>query len=362
MEFRVFKTSKKNNARSGILSTPHGEIKTPFFMPIATKASVKAIIPQELKELEAQIILANTYHLFLRPGHKIIEQAGGLHKFMNWNGPILTDSGGFQVFSLSRLREINNKGVLFRSHIDGKEYLLTPEKSVEIQMALDSDIMMVLDECVGYPCEHSYAENSVTLTTEWAKRCLKYHRKKKSQQALFGIIQGSIYKDLRLKSAEDLVKLDFDGYAVGGLAVGEPLEKMYEVLDYLVSELPKKRPRYLMGVGKPEEIIESVKRGIDMFDCVIPTRNARHGTIYIYVRNSLNSDNFYKILRIKNEKYKNDFSPLDKNCDCYACRNFSKAYLRHLFITEEPLGLRLATIHNLRFYMQLMEKIRKEII
>lgn len=351
----------------------HGEVNTPFFMPIATKGAVKNLTPEEVKNLGAEIILGNTYHLWLRPGDKLVAKSGGLHKFMNWNGPILTDSGGFQVFSLGAKAEekyglngvkLNDKGVEFRDPIDGKKYSMTPEKSIDIQLNLGSDIIMVLDECPPYPCSKKEAKKSVERTTEWAIRCKKYFFKKvgnkKSRPLLFGIVQGSIYEDLRKESAKSLVSLELDGYAIGGVAVGEPREKMKEVLEWVLPILPKEKPRYLMGLGRPEEIMEAVNLGIDMFDCVIPTREGRHGRIFLWNRNhrlkiaSCKAD-FYETININNKKFKNDLGPVDKNCNCYLCRNYSRAYLRHLFATKEPLALRLASIHNLKFYLDLMK-------
>ncbi|MDD5043242.1 MAG: tRNA guanosine(34) transglycosylase Tgt [Patescibacteria group bacterium] len=364
--FKINKKSKKSKARLGEIKTQHGVIPTPFFMPIATKGTVKTLDSLDMKNLGAEILLSNTYHLYLRPGMEIIKKAKGLHKFMNWPRPILTDSGGYQVFSLAKMRKISDKGVKFRSHIDGSEHLLTPEKSIEIQMKLGSDIIMVLDECAPYPCGYDYARKSMEMTTRWAERCKKFLKNNQRRieinpsQQLFGIVQGSIYRDLRLASARQLGRLNLDGYAVGGLAVGEPRKEMYKVLDYLVPELPDNKPHYLMGVGKPEEIIEAVKRGIDMFDCVIPTRNARHGMLFIWEKDGLGK-NFYKTIQITNEKFKKDFSPVDKKCGCYTCQNFSRAYLNHLFKTNEMLGYRLATMHNVKFYLDLMEKIRLNI-
>ena len=366
--FTITKKSKKSRARIGVLKTSHGIIKTPFFMPIATRGAVKTLTSEELKVLGGQIVLANVYHLWQRPGLPVIKKAGGLHKFMNWSGPILTDSGGFQVFSLARSRRIREKGVEFISDIDGQKHLLTPEKAIEIQRVLGSDMMMSLDECTPYPCSRKYTEKSLALTTRWAKRGLKYFKKKQfKKKLLFGIVQGSVYKDLRLQSARELVDLDFDGYAIGGLAVGEPVKKMWGVLNYTVPVLPDNKLRYLMGVGKPEQIVGSVKQGIDMFDCVIPTRNARHGMLYVFkgrtralARVRLNPlvGDFYQELRIKQTKYTSDTKPPDPYCNCYTCKNYSRAYLRHLFMSGDPLALRLATIHNLRFYLQLMQAIR----
>lgn len=378
---RILKKDKKSLARRGTLSTSHGVIHTPFFMPIATKAAVKNITAEEVKALGAEIVLSNTYHLYLRPGDDLVKKAGGLHAFMNWVGPILTDSGGYQVFSLSKMRKITETGAVFRSHIDGSEHLLTPEKSIDIQMNLGSDIIMVLDECPSYPSTKEYIDTSLGLTTRWAKRCKEYFIKsqkfnslkadsKIKRPLLFGIIQGGIHKDLRLKSARQIIDLDFDGYAIGGLAVGEPRKKMYDVLKWVVPELPENKPRYLMGLGRPEEIVEAVKSGIDMFDCVIPTREARHGKIFLFNHKKLNfnknlswkslAGKFYNPIQITNSKFTKDFSPLDKNCSCYTCQNnYSRAYIRHLFTTNEPLGMRLTTIHNLKFYLELMRSIRK---
>jgi queuine tRNA-ribosyltransferase len=337
-EFELIKESSECKARLGKIHTNHGDIETPIFMPVGTKATVKAMTPEELKDIEAQIILGNTYHLYLRPGHDLIEEAGGLHKFMNWDRPILTDSGGFQVFSLGNLRKITEEGVEFRSHVDGSKHFISPEKSMEIQNSLGSDIMMAFDECVPYPATYEYAKNSMERTTRWAKRCKEYH-KNTENQALFGIVQGSMYEDLRKESVKQLTELDFPGYGIGGLSVGEPRDLMCEVMDYTVELLPKDKPRYLMGVGSPDYLFEAVERGIDMADCVLPTRMARNGA-FITSKGQVT---------IKNAKYKRDFSPIDSNCNCYTCRNYSKAYMRHLFNENEILGARLATIHNLFF-------------
>ncbi|MBU1148498.1 tRNA guanosine(34) transglycosylase Tgt [Patescibacteria group bacterium] len=358
MSFVVSKKAKTSKARLGLLKTKHGVIRTPFFMPIATRGAVKTVSPQELSELGAQIVLSNTYHMMLRPGLPIIKKAKGLHNFMNWPGPILTDSGGYQVFSLAKFRKIKDQGVEFRDDVDGSQHLLTPKKVIEIQQALGSDIAMVLDECVGYPASRKKVAEAVRRTTLWAKETKNI--KLKSKNKIFGIIQGSTYKDLRWQSLKEITALNFDGYAIGGLAVGEPPTKMYQVLDWLKDDLPEDKPRYLMGLGKPEQIVEAVKRGIDMFDCVIPTRNARHGMLYRFTGKSLKGK-FYDSFNIKLAKYRSDLKPIDQNCDCQTCQNYSRAYLRHLFLTKESLGLRLATIHNLRFYLQLMERIRKSI-
>lgn len=350
ISFELLKESNESKARLGKLHTPHGVIETPIFMPVGTRATVKAMTPEELKDLGAQIILSNTYHLYLRPGHKLIEEAGGLHKFMNWDKPILTDSGGFQVFSLGDLRKISEEGVEFRSHIDGSKHFISPEKSIEIQNSLGSDIMMAFDECAPYPSDWDYVKKSLERTTRWAKRCKDAHQKPDSQ-ALFGIVQGGMYKDLREQSAKEIMDLDFPGYAVGGLSVGEPGELMYEVLDYTVPLLPKNKPRYLMGVGTPDYLFEAVIRGIDMADCVLPTRIARNGTV-------LTSSGK---LVVRNAKYARDFNQLDSECDCYTCKNYSRAYIRHLFNVDEILGSRLTTIHNIHFLLKLMENIRQAI-
>jgi len=351
IRFEVIKECKITGARVGKLYTPHGVIETPVFMPVGTQGTVKTMTPDELKDINAKIILGNTYHLYLRPGHELIKKAGGLHKFMNWEGAILTDSGGFQVFSLSDLRNIREEGVEFRSHLDGSKHFISPEKAIEIQNYLGSDIIMAFDECVPYPAEKDYVRESVNRTTRWARRCKEAH-KLTEKQALFGIIQGGIYPDLRKESAKQLLELDFPGYAVGGLSVGEPKEIMYEVLEYTIPMLPKEKPRYLMGVGSPDCLFEGVIRGIDMFDCVFPTRIARNGTV-------LTSKG--RII-IRDAAYAKDFRPIDENCDCYACRNFTRAYIRHLIKAKEILGVRLTTIHNLHFILKLMENIRKAIL
>ncbi|QQY78763.1 queuine tRNA-ribosyltransferase [Keratinibaculum paraultunense] len=350
IKFKVLKESTETNARLGLLETPHGIVETPIFMPVGTKATVKTMTPEEVKALGAQIILSNTYHLYLRPGHKLIEEAGGLHEFMNWHGPILTDSGGFQVFSLGDLRKITEEGVEFRSHIDGSKHFISPEKSIEIQNSLGSDIMMAFDECTHYPATYEYAKESMKRTTRWAKRCKNFH-KDWERQGLFGIIQGGMYKDLRRQSVQDIVSMDFSGYAIGGLSVGEPKELMYEMLEFTTPLLPKDKPRYLMGVGTPDYLFEAVINGIDMADCVLPTRIARNGTV-ITSRGKLT---------IRNAKYSRDFSKLDPECDCYTCKNYTRAYIRHLFNVNEILGPRLTTIHNLYFLIKLMENIRKAI-
>ncbi|MFA7412606.1 MAG: tRNA guanosine(34) transglycosylase Tgt, partial [Tissierellaceae bacterium] len=313
IKFELLKEARDSKARLGKLHTPHGVVETPIFMPVGTRATVKAMTPEELKDLEAQIILSNTYHLYLKPGHELIKEAGGLHKFMNWNGPILTDSGGFQVFSLGDLRKIKEEGVEFRSHIDGSTHFISPEKSIEIQNALGSDIMMSFDECTPYPASYEYSKESMERTSRWAKRCKDYH-KDWDRQSLFGIVQGGMYKDLREQSVKELVDLDFPGYAVGGLSVGEPKELMCEILGHTTPFLPKDKPRYLMGVGTPDYLFEAVEHGIDMADCVLPTRIARNGTV-------LTSSGK---LVIRNAKYSKDFSSLDPECDCYTCTNYSR--------------------------------------
>lgn len=361
--FKLLKKSSKSKARLGTLKTKHGDIKTPFFMPIATKGAVKTLTAEEVKDLDAQIILSNTYHLLLAPGLEVLKKFKGLHNFMNWQRPILTDSGGFQVFSLSKLRKISKKGAEFSDPKSGQKYLLTPKKVLEIQNIIGSDIRMVLDVCTPHPCTKKEAEKAVDLTTLWAQKS-KHYKLKATSYKLFAIIQGSTYKDLRLQSAKKLVNLNFDGYAVGGLAVGEGTSQMLKVLDYTVPELPENKPRYLMGAGKPEEIVEAVKRGIDMFDCVIPTREARHGRLYIWKgrdAKSCVSTYIYKNMNILNKKFEKDLKPIDPNCNCPACKKYSRGYLRHLFKTGDALGLRLATLHNLNFYLELMKGIRQGI-
>ena len=348
--YELIKKDSRTKARRGRVNTPHGPIETPVFMPVGTAGTVKAMKPEEVRDMGAQIILGNTYHLYLRPGHEVVKAAGGLHKFMNWERAILTDSGGFQVFSLGAMRKISEEGVEFRSHIDGSKHMLSPEKSMEIQNALGSDIMMAFDECAPYPADRNYVKNSLERTTRWLKRCKEYH-KNTEQQSLFGIMQGGMYKDLRKQSAEEIVELDLPGYAIGGLSVGEPKEIMYEVMDDCVDYLPADKPRYLMGVGSPDCLFEGVERGIDMFDCVLPTRIARHGM-------AMTS---HGRVNIKNAKYERDFTPLDPNCDCYTCRNYSKAYLRHLFKSDEILSSMLMTTHNLHFLVNTMAGIRKAI-
>ena len=348
--YELLHIDKNSGARRGVVHTPHGDIQTPIFMPVGTQATVKSMTPEELKnDVKAQIILANTYHLYLRPGHKLVEEAGGLHKFMNWDKPILTDSGGFQVFSLSKLRKISEEGILFNSHHDGSKHMFTPEKVMEIEEALGADIIMSFDECCPYPSTYEYTKKSMERTTRWAKRCKTAHTT--SNQGLFGIIQGGFYKDLRKISAEDLISLDFPGYAIGGISVGEPKKEFLDILRYTTPLMPKNKPRYLMGVGTPDYLIESALAGIDMCDCVLPTRLARHGT-------ALTSKGK---LVIRNANYERDFGKLDEECDCYTCKNYSRAYIRHLVKTNEILGIRLLSLHNLRFLTRLMENVRDAI-
>ncbi len=347
LKFELLKESGRSKARRGRVSTCHSVIETPVFMPVGTQATVKALLPEQVKEMGAQIILSNTYHLYLRPGHEIIKEAGGLHKFMNWDRSILTDSGGFQVFSLGKLRKISEEGVKFQSHIDGSRHMLTPEKAVEIQTALGSDIMMAFDECAPYPADRNYVKNSLERTTRWLKRCKDAHWNTE-QQALFGIMQGGMYKDLRKQSAEEIVELDLPGYSIGGLSVGEPKELMYDIMDDCVDYIPKDKPRYLMGVGSPDCLIEGVARGIDMFDCVLPTRIARNGMVFTSEGK----------LSIKNKRYERDFTPIDHKCDCYVCKNYSRAYLRHLFKANEILSSMLLSYHNIYYLVNMMKEIR----
>ena len=348
-DFTVYSTN--GAARTGVLHTAHGPIETPAFMPVGTQGSVKGMCPEDLRQVGAQIILGNTYHLYLRPGDETVARLGGLHGFSGWDGPILTDSGGFQVFSLSGLRRITEDGVEFASHLDGSRHLFTPEKVVSIQRNLGSDIMMVLDECVPYGADREYTEKSLALTTRWARRCREAYPFGAGQNLLFGIIQGGFFEDLRRKSAEQILSIPFDGYALGGLSVGESREEMRDMLSVTAPLLPEKKPRYLMGVGAPTDILNAVEQGIDMFDCVLPTRNARTGTLFT----SLGKIN------IKRAEFKEDSGPLDPNCGCYTCRTFSRAYLRHLYKAQELLAYRLNTIHNLHFYLEMMRRVREAI-
>jgi len=350
IRYELIKTCGQTGARLGRLHTPHGTIDTPAFMPVGTQASVKGMSPEELKSLGAQIILSNTYHLYLRPGHELVREAGGLHRFMNWDRPILTDSGGFQVFSLSERRKITEEGVAFRSHLNGDRLFLSPESATAVQNALGADIIMAFDECPPYPADYEYVKQSTERTGRWAERCLRAHARP-DEQALFAIVQGGMHLDLRRQSAEHLTSLDFPGYAIGGLSVGEPKSVMYEMLDHTVPLLPADKPRYLMGVGSPDALIEGSMRGVDMFDCVLPTRIARNGTVMTSRGR----------LVVRNAQYTRDFRPLDPECGCYACRNYSRAYIRHLIKADEMFGLRLTTIHNLHFLVHLMERIREAI-
>ncbi len=355
MKIEITAKDRSTRARTGKVKTSHGEFETPAFMPVGTQATVKTLSNDELKDCGVQILLSNAYHLYLRPGADIIRNAGGLHKFMNWDRPILTDSGGFQVFSLAVLRKITDEGVEFQSHIDGSKHFLTPKDMLGFQTVLGSDIMMVLDECVHYPCERGAAKRAVKRTLEWARLSKTAFDDTSSgsnrKQYLFGIVQGASYEDLRKECAEELVGMDFDGYALGGLAVGEPREITNEITDFTVSLLPEDKPRYLMGVGEPRDILEAVSRGIDMFDCVVPTRNGRNGTAFTFegrfsVRTAVNSS---------------DLSPIEEGCGCYACRNHTRSYIRHLFNTDEILGLKLVSLHNVYFYQRLMREIRQAI-
>lgn len=349
--YELLHECKQTGARRGVIHTPHGDIQTPVFMPVGTQATVKSMTPDELKDMiDAKIILSNTYHLYLRPGSKLVKEAGGLHKFMNWDRAILTDSGGFQVFSLGDLRTISEEGVEFKSHLDGSKHFFSPESVMETENDLGADIIMAFDECVEYPATYAYTKQSMERTTRWAKRCKEAH-KNTEKQGLFGIIQGGFYKDLRDKSLEDLVAMDFPGYAIGGISVGEPKEEFLDILRYTTPKMPKNKPRYLMGVGTPDYLIEAALAGIDMCDCVLPTRIARNGTAMTWNG---------KVV-VRNATYESDFTPLDSECDCYTCRNYTKAYLRHLVKTKEILGVRLLSIHNLYFLSKLMERVRKEI-
>ena len=357
LSFEISAKDQNSKARAGLFRTDHGEVETPVFMPVGTQGTVKAVNQDYLKNhLNAQIVLSNTYHLYLRPGTEVLEKAGGLHRLMNWDRPILTDSGGFQIFSLADLRHLKKDGVEFRSHLDGSKHFFTPQNVVEIQRSIGSDIMMVLDECTPFPCEYEYAEKSVKLTSDWAAQAKNVFESSKQKygydQNLFGIIQGSTYKDLREHSAKEIIDIDFNGFAIGGLAVGEPTEIMYDMVDFTTDFMPEYKPRYLMGVGRPENLLEGIERGIDMFDCVMPTRNARNA--YLFTWNG--------ILSMRNARYKDDFYPVDDICECYTCTNFSRAYIRHLFIAKEILALELASIHNLYFYLNLMRTAKQKIL
>ena len=348
-EFELLHIDRYTGARRGRLHTPHGVIETPIFMPVGTQATVKTFTPEELKACGAQIILSNTYHLHLRPGEDLVAEAGGLHRFMNWDRPILTDSGGFQVFSLAELRKLTEDGVEFRSHLDGSKHYFSPEVSIRVQEKLGSDIMMQFDECSPYPCDYDRAKKAMHRTLRWLDRCMK--AKTRDDQALFGIVQGAFYEDLRIECAKEMAKLDLPGFGIGGLSVGEPKEVMYRMLEAIAPHMPEHKPRYLMGVGSPDCLVEGVLRGVDMFDCVLATRVARNGTAFTRKGR----------LVIRNAAYAHDFGPMEEGCDCYACRNFSRAYIRHLFKAEEILALRLISIHNVRFLLRQMEEIRAAI-
>lgn len=348
MKFKIIARDESTSARTGEIETAHGVFETPAFMPVGTQATVKTLSNQDLMDCGVQILLSNAYHLYLRPGEEVIKEARGLHKFMGWNRPILTDSGGYQVFSLAVLRKVNDEGVEFQSHIDGSKHFLTPERIVEFQRTLGSDVMMVLDECVHYPCEYDFAKCAMERTLDWARRS-KF--KIDETQALFGIVQGATYRDLRKECADKLKDMDFDGYAVGGLAVGEPKELMNEITEFTAALLPKDKPRYLMGVGEPPDLFDAVTTGIDMFDCVVPTRNGRNGTAFTKGGRLL----------LRNSDYIKDFKPIDESCGCYTCRIYTRGYIRHLFNTDEILGLRLVSLHNIYFYQHLMNEIRNSI-
>lgn len=345
----ILHIDKQTGARYGILHTPHGDVEVPVFMPVGTLATVKSLSPEELKSMGAGVILANTYHLSIRPGEDIVAKAGGLHKFMNYDGPILTDSGGFQVFSLAERRKITEEGITFKNHLNGDKLFFSPERAIEIEEKLGADIIMSFDECIPYPATYEYAKKSTERTLRWARRGLEAH--KREDQALFGIVQGGDYQDLREMCAKELAAMDFPGYSIGGTSIGEPKDKCFEMIDYAIKYLPKDKPRYLMGVGSLDYLLGGIARGVDMFDCVLPTRIARHGTL-MTSKGRVN---------IKNEKYKEDFTPLDENCDCYCCKNYTKAYLRHLYVCDEMFGKRLMSIHNIRFLIKIMEGARQAI-
>ena len=349
IQFEVIKKHHLSSARLGVLTTPHGKINTPCFMPVGTQATVKALTPEDIESFGAQIILGNTYHLYLRPGHELIQSLGGLHKFMNWPHPMLTDSGGYQVFSLNELTQVTEEGVKFQSHLDGSSHFISPERSIEIQQALGADIIMAFDEPTPYPADINRTEKSLKLTTLWAQRCKEAFNS--DTQALFGIVQGGMYPDLRKQSAEQIIEIGFPGYAIGGLSVGEEKVLMHETTAYTTTLLPEDKPRYLMGVGTPEDLLQCSSFGVDMFDCVMPTRNARNGSLFVKGGR----------INIRNEQYKSDSSPIEEDCTCYTCKNFSRAYLRHLIMAGEILAMRLLTLHNSTFYQEWMANIRKAI-
>jgi queuine tRNA-ribosyltransferase len=351
--FDIKAQSSTSRARAGVIQTAHGKVETPIFMPVGTQGTVKSLTPEELLSAGAQIILGNTYHLYLRPGCDVIKQFNGLHRFMNWDGPILTDSGGFQIFSLARLAKISEEGVTFQSHIDGSRHLLTPEKAVEVQTCLGSDVIMCLDHCIQYPAEREPTRQALEITTRWAERCkVAWQGRTNGHSALFGIVQGGMFKDLREASSEALVSRGFEGFAIGGLSVGEPVETMLEIADFTLPKLPDEKPKYIMGTGTPENLIELVALGADMFDCVLPTRNARNGQVFSQ----------QGTLNISNAKYRYDADPLEPGCDCYTCRNYSRAYLRHLYMAKELLAYRLNTLHNVYFFLNLMKQLREAIV
>jgi queuine tRNA-ribosyltransferase len=351
--FDIIAQSSTTRARAGVIQTARGKVETPVFMPVGTQGTIKSLTPEELLSAGAQIILGNTYHLYLRPGCDVIDQFNGLHRFMNWSGPILTDSGGFQIFSLAKLAKISEEGVTFRSHIDGARHLLTPEKAVEIQTRLGSDVIMCLDNCIQYPAEREHTRKALEITTRWAERCkAAWQGRSNGNGALFGIVQGGMFKDLREISAESLIPFDFSGFAIGGLSVGEPVEIMLEMADYTLPKLPHAKPKYIMGVGTPENLIELVALGADMFDCVLPTRNARNGQVFSQ----------QGTLNISNAKYRYDTNPLESGCTCYTCSNYSRAYLRHLYMAKELLAYRLNTLHNVYFFLNLMKQVREAIV
>lgn len=365
--FEITKKAPNSKARTGVIHTAHGDVTTPQFLPIGTKGTVKTVTSEELKFWGATMVLANTYHLWQRPSDVLVYKAGGLHKFMNWKGPIFTDSGGFQVFSLAKMRKVMEAGVLFQFDLDGKQEILSPEKSIQIQANLGSDIALILDDFPGYPFEHERSKQSIELTERWAERAVREHKRIVEDgdpinpgQKLWGIVQGASFEDLRKQSAETMSNFGFEGFAIGGVAVGEPHEEMMKAIEYSIPYLPETAPKHLLGVGTPFDIVQAVSRGCDTFDCVIPTREARHGRLYISAKDQ-NGNEGYETIDIRLEKFKEDFTPIDSTCNCYACLNHTRAYVRHLMASEEMLGVRLATMHNLRFYLNLMDKVRKAI-
>jgi len=354
MNYKVEKKDPNCGARAGILSLPHGDVQTPIFMPVGTQATVKTLSVEDLETIGAQIILGNAYHLYLRPGTEIMEQAGGLHDFMQWKKPILTDSGGFQVFSLSELNKVTKEGVQFQSHLDGTKHMMTPERAIDVQISIGADIMMCFDECTSHPATHDQAAKSMRMTLDWAKRCKTQWEQREimEKQSLFGIVQGNVFEDLRVESVAGTINIGFPGYAIGGVSVGESREEMVEVVEWCAPKLPEDKPRYLMGVGPPEDLLEAIERGVDMFDCVMPTRNARNGGLFTH----------HGKLNIRNAQYKNDFGPLDEECGCPVCRTYTRAYLSHLYRAGEILGIRLNTLHNLYFMLDLAANCRLAIM